>query len=110
MTDAHGHTGTWNMCDGRVYNWETERKHNMKMWLHLLSHSGELEDVESLVIHGGALVDVDDHADFASPAEEALQVVGQLALPVWDMLKQSEGGNSQTGRSEYITLPYLQTS
>lgn len=71
----------------------------MKTWMHLLRHSGEFEDVESLVIHGGTLVDVDDHTDFASMAEEALQVVGQLALPVRNMLKQSDGGNRQTANS-----------
>lgn len=53
----------------------------------------ELEDVEGFVVHGGALVDVDDHAGFAAAAEEALQVVGQLALPEGNVLQQpGEGG------------------
>lgn len=65
----------------------------MKKCLHLLCHSRELEDVESLVIHGGTLVDVDDHTGFTSTAEKALQVVGQLAFPEGHMLKQPERGN-----------------
>lgn len=68
----------------------------MKMWMDLLCHSRELEDVESLVVHGGTLVDVDDHTGFTSTAEKALQVVGQLAFPERNMLKQPEGGNRQT--------------
>lgn len=64
------------------------------MCLHLLCHSRELEDVESLVIHGGTLVDVDDHAGFSSSTEEALQVVGQLTLPEGNVLKQPEEDDS----------------
>lgn len=67
----------------------------MKMYKHLLCHSGEFEHVEGLVVHGGTLVDVDDHAGFTSAAEEALQVVGQLAFPEGNMLQQPEGGNRQ---------------
>lgn len=67
------------------------------MCMHLLRHGREFEDVESLVVHGGTLVDVDDHTGFASAAEEALQVVGQLALPEGNVLKQPEGGNSGVG-------------
>lgn len=54
---------------------------------HLLCNSRELEDVEGFVVHGGALVDVDDHAGFAAAAEETLQVVGQLALPERNVLR-----------------------
>lgn len=68
------------------------------MCLHLLSHSREFEDVESLVVHGGTLVDVDDHAGFTSTTEEALQVVGQLAFPEGNMLEQPEGGNRHKKR------------
>lgn len=68
-------------------------REKMKTHLHLLCHSRELEDVESLVIHGGTLVDVDDHTCFTSTTEKALQVVGQLAFPEGHMLKQPEGGN-----------------
>ena len=50
-----------------------------------MSDSRELEYVECLVVHGGTLVDVDDHAGSASTTEEALQVVGQLALPERDV-------------------------
>lgn len=65
---------------------KTQRQH------HLLCHSRELENVESLVVRGGTLVDVDDHTGFSSTTEKALQVVGQLALPEGNMLKQSAGG------------------
>lgn len=69
----------------------------MKTCLHLLCHGGELEDVEGLVVHGGTLVDVDDHAGFSSTTEEALQVVGQLAFPEGNVLKQPEGGTRLAG-------------
>lgn len=72
------------------------RREKLKTYEHLLCHSRELEDVEGLVVHGGALVDVDDHAGFTSTAEEALQVVGQLAFPEGNMLQQPEGGSRQT--------------
>ena len=62
--------------------------------MHLLCHGRELEDVEGLVVHGGALVDVDHHADFPSATEEALQVVGQLTLSEGNVLEQPEGGNA----------------
>lgn len=39
---------------------------------HLLRHSGELEHVQRLVVHGGTLVDVDDHAGSAPAQEKAL--------------------------------------
>lgn len=74
-------------------------REKMKMHLHLLCHSRELEDVESLVIHGGTLVDVDDHTGFTSTTEKALQVVGQLAFPEGHMLKQPEGGNRKKNLS-----------
>lgn len=68
---------------------------------YLLCDSGELEDVESFVVHGGALVDIDDHAGFAAAAEEALQVVRQLALPERNVLQQPErmagGGQRHVG-------------
>lgn len=57
---------------------------------YLLCNGRELEDVESFVIHGGTLVDVDDHAGFAAAAEEPLQVVRQLALPEGNVLQQPE--------------------
>lgn len=66
-----------------------------------MGDSGELEDVECFVVHGGTLVDVDDHAGFAAAAEEALQVVGELALPEGNMLQQPGrmvgGGRRHTG-------------
>lgn len=65
------------------------------MCLYLLCHSREFEDIESFVVHGGTLVDVDDHTGFTSTTEKALQVVGQLALPEGDMLKQPDGGKRQ---------------
>lgn len=62
------------------------------MCVYLLGHSRELEDVEGLVVHGGTLVDVDDHAGFPPPTEEALQVVGQFALSEGNVLRRPEGG------------------
>lgn len=70
--------------------------------MYLLCHSGEFEDVKSLVVHGGTLVDVDDHTGFASATKKALQVVGQLAFPERNMLQQPEGGNRQTGSTWVI--------
>lgn len=71
---------------------------------YLLCNGRELEDVESFVIHGGTLVDVDDHAGFAAAAEEALQVVRQLALPEGNVLQQPErkvrGGRRHGGQDE----------
>lgn len=61
-----------------------------------LCHGGEFQDVEGLVVHGRALVDVDDHAGFASTTEEALQVVSQLTFPEGNVLKEPDGGNRQT--------------
>lgn len=74
----------------------------MKMCMHLLCHSREFEDVESLIVHGGTLVDVDDHTGFTATTEEALQVVGQLAFPEGNMLKQPEGGNSLVDIDIYV--------
>lgn len=71
---------------------------------YLLCNSRELEDVESFVIHGSTLVDVDDHAGFAAATEEALQVVRQLALPEGNVLQQPErkvrGGRRHGGQDE----------
>ncbi len=66
----------------------------MKVCMHPLCHSRELEDVESLVVHGGTLVDVHNHAGFTSTTEKALQVVSQLAFPEGNMLEQPVGKNS----------------
>lgn len=66
---------------------EEDKKKTTKTTKHLLCNGRELEDVEGFVVHGGALVDVDDHAGFAAAAEEALQVVGQLALPEGNVLR-----------------------
>lgn len=79
----------------------------MKMCMHLLCHSREFEDVESLVVHGGTLVDVDDHTGFTSTTEKALQVVGQLAFPEGNMLKQPEGGNRQPNSFVGIDIRYV---
>ena len=46
----------------------------------------EFEDVERLGVHGGTLVDVDNHAGFPSTREKALEVVCELALSEGDML------------------------
>ena len=78
----------------------------MKIYLYLLGHSRELEDVEGLVVHGGALVDVDDHAGFPSATQEALQVVGQFALSEGNLLQQPEGGRDplalEMSRSDHV--------
>lgn len=74
--------------------------------MNLLGHGGELEDAERLVVHGGALVDVDDHAGFTPTAEKALKVMGQLALPEGDVLQQSEGMRRHTTAGR-LTLPLL---
>lgn len=74
-------------------------KHN-ETCMNLLRHSRELEDVERLVVHGGALVDVDDHAGFTPTTEEALQVVGQLAFSEGNVLQQP-GGNGQRVQSSF---------
>lgn len=66
------------------------------MYMHLLRHSRESEDIESLIVHGGTLVDVDNHTGFTSTTEKALQVMGQLAFPEGNMLKQPEGRDRQT--------------
>ncbi len=77
------------------------------MFLHLLCHSREFEDVESLIVHGGPLVDVDDHTGFTSTTEKALQVVGQLAFPERNMLKQPKAGNRQPNRLLGIDIRYV---
>lgn len=76
-------------------------KHRNTEFFYLLCDGRELEDVESFVVHGGALVDIDDHAGFAAATEEALQVMRQLALPEGNVLQQPErevgGGRRHTG-------------
>lgn len=42
----------------------------------LLGNSRELEDIECLIVHGGTLVDVDNHTGFPPTTEETLEVVG----------------------------------
>lgn len=65
----------------------------MEKVTHLLSHSREFEDVDRLIVYGCTLVDVDNHTGFASPAEKALQVVGQLTFSEGNMLKKPEKRN-----------------
>lgn len=46
----------------------------------LFGNSGEFHNVESLVIGGGALVNVDNHGCFSFAAENCLEELGELAL------------------------------
>lgn len=55
---------------------------------YLLCHSREFKDISGLIIHGDTLVNVNNHAGFASATEEALQVVGQLAFPEGNVLTE----------------------
>lgn len=80
-------------CFSSMYCGGTLTAQSLAPCTHPLCHSREFEHVDSLVIHGGTLVDVDDHTGFASTTEKSLQVVGQLAFPEGNMLQQPGAGN-----------------
>lgn len=53
-----------------------------------MSYGGELEHIECLIIHGGALVDVYNHTGFAPARKVSLQIVSEFALSEWNVLSK----------------------